>query len=177
MTMRRMPVLAHSQALDPYPALTHSDYFTLRALPSNYFVSDSSPGSDASSNSLLISVVGRVNTAIGNVASYLEQSSELALVNSSGWGLARYLRTFGIRNAAHMVGNYALGATVLLDAIDPEKTKLATGRDAAAGFVGFFGGPPGAIGAGAYFTIDSFYPGGVENYGANYLSVCSESGC
>ena len=49
------------------------------------------------------------------MASYLEQSSELALVNSGGLGLAGYSRTVDVRNAAHLVGNYTLGATVLLE--------------------------------------------------------------
>jgi hypothetical protein len=33
------------------------------------------------------------------------------------------------------------------------------------------------IAAGAYFTTDVFYPGGIEGYAADYLSICAESGC
>lgn len=125
----------------------------------------------------IVVVATRVNTAIGNVASTLEQWSELALITSRGWTLNRYLNTFGVRNAAHVVGKYSIGTTLFLDAVDPSKTGLATGRDAGVGFVAVYGGPVGAIGAGVYFSIDAFYPGGIENYGADYLSAYAETGC
>lgn len=41
-----------------------------------------------------------------------------------------------------MVGKYSVGTTLFLDAVDPNKTGLATGRDAGVGFVGVYGGPP-----------------------------------
>jgi hypothetical protein len=76
-----------------------------------------------------------------------------------------------------VVGKYSLVATVGLDLVDPNKSGLATARDGGVGVLGFSTGPAGAIGAGIYFSIDAFYPGGVENYGADYLSACAETGC
>ena len=108
----------------------------------------------------------------------IEQGAQLALLNARGWGVNQYLSAFGVRNVAHVVTKYGVVATVTLDLIDPTKTALATVRDAAVGAVGATG-PVGAIGAGVYFTIDGFYPGGVEVYGADYLTVdwsCVETG-
>jgi hypothetical protein len=125
----------------------------------------------------IVVVATRLNTAVGNVASTLEQWSELALITSRGWSLNRYLNTFGARNVAHAVGKYSLVATVGLDLVDPNKSALATARDGGVGALGFATGLPGAIGPGIYFSIDVFYPGGIEGYGADYLSACAETGC
>jgi hypothetical protein len=51
------------------------------------------------------------------------------------------------------------------------------GAKGGVGVLGFSTGPVGAIGAGTYFTIDAFYPGGIDNYAVDYLSVCAETGC
>jgi hypothetical protein len=64
-----------------------------------------------------------------------------------------------------------------LDILDPDKSGLATARDGGVGVVGISTGPIGAIGAGVYFTIDTFYPGGVDIFVADYLDVCNETGC
>jgi hypothetical protein len=125
----------------------------------------------------IVVTAAAINTVVGNAAGTIEQWSQLALLNSRGWGVNQYLSTFTARNIAHVVGKGSVVATVALDVFDPSKTILATGRDAGVGFVAVFGGPVGAIGAGAYFTIDTFYPGGVEIYGADYFSVCAQTGC
>lgn len=126
----------------------------------------------------LVLVGTRINAGIGNLASYLEQHSELALLNSRGrWGLNQYLNTFRVRNVAHVVAKYSVVATVALDVFDQNKTVFTTGRDAAVGVVGFATGPFGAFGAGVYFTIDATYPGGINDYAVDYISACTESDC
>jgi hypothetical protein len=103
-------------------------------------------------------------------------SSERAL---SGSRSNQYVSAFGMRNAAHLIGKGSIYSTVVLDVFNPDVTALATGRDASAAFVGFYGGPPGAIGSATYLTIDATYPGGIEGFGADYLSVdwaCAETG-
>jgi hypothetical protein len=160
---------------NPYPALD-PNYFT--GASNTVTAQDQSTGS--SLNSLLDTITvaaTRINTAVGDVASAAEQWAELALITSRGWAVNQYLRTFTMRNTAHLLGKYSLVATVGLDIVDPNKSALATMRDAGVGIVGFSTGPVGAIGAGVYFSIDGFYPGGIENYAADYLSACSESGC
>src|ERR1700722_10647904 len=101
MTMRQMPVLAQSQAGDPYPAINTGSNSSLQSANSDYPASATESAQGTPSDSALdaITVVAtRINTTVGNVTSTLEQWSELALITSRGWAVNQYVRTFAVRN-------------------------------------------------------------------------------
>ena len=84
-------------------------------------------------------------------------------IYANGWGGNQYVSTLEIGETAHVFGEFAAGASFAVDTYsfisgNPDMSATHYATNTGFGAVGLFGGPPGAITAGGYFLIDSFYP-------------------
>ena len=129
-------MLAQSQtsASNPYPAIDSGNNSNPQSGSASPYPAAQIVSSGPTLDELVVTAAA-INTVIGDMSGTIEQGAQLALLNARGWGVNQYLGAYGVRNVAHVVTKYGVGATVILDLIDPNVTAFQALRDAAVGAV------------------------------------------
>jgi hypothetical protein len=80
----------------------------------------------------------------------------------------QYVTTRSLARVARAAGWLSLGIGITMDAFNPDVTWEKTGLNAGIGVVGLVGGELAAVGAGAYFAVEAFYPDGWEGFSTDF---------
>jgi hypothetical protein len=88
-------------------------------------------------------------------------------VYPNGFQGNQHVTTISVAKTAELAGRATVVVSVAADSVQLANGEMSIGKFAmnrTMDGVGMFGGPPGALTAGAYYSADTFYPGGFGSF-------------